>query len=330
MRIGTGNLCSKFAATLVALPLLAGWLATPVFAQDAVLGQRIEREASPRVPKVRTASPVDVKMAAYDFLRTIEQALGLDNTGSNAVLQSGPELFGGMKDPDKFVAGVRYIQLHSDAAMTAAREATADRPAFLNGSRAFVPNYPDRADLTFNALKLLGLVNNPWDRVQGTIAWRVYEGVLAGLEPFLFTYRQAVAIAACDPTGAACFIATPILAACEVSYHIASIPSVMVKNWEGWLDSAENEAAYKNAVLVLGDLASHDARILDKLNGQDSVISDIGTALALHDGRLATHDQEVKALINQISARLVANQLEIIKLLKTPEGRRPGFPKEGY
>jgi hypothetical protein len=330
MKIGSAFLCPRIAAILVALPLLAGGLATPVLAQDAALAQRTGHDAAPRLPKVRNASPVDVKMAAYEFLRTIEQALGLDNTGSNAVLQSGPELFGGMKDPDQFVANVRYLQLRSDAAITAARNAGPDLPVALYGNRPVPPNYPGRDDLTFIALKALGLVTNPGDRVQGTFAWRVYEGVLATLEPFLFTYRQAVAIAACDPTGAACLIATPILAACEVSYHVAAIPSEMVKNWESWLDSAENEAAWKNSALLLGDLASHDSRILDKLSGQDAAVSDLGTALALHDGRLATHDQEVKALINQLGARLLANQLEIIKLLKTPEGRRPGFGKEGY
>ena len=45
----------------------------------------------------------------------------------------------------------------------------------------------------------------------------------------------------------------------------------------------------------------------------------------IHDN-LETHDSDIKALLGQI----IANQMEIIKLLKTPEGRRPGWNTDGY
>lgn len=41
---------------------------------------------------------------------------------------------------------------------------------------------------------------------------------------------------------------------------------------------------------------------------------------------LDTHDTDIKELLSEIAA----NQREIIKLLKTPQGQRPGWNKEGY
>lgn len=45
----------------------------------------------------------------------------------------------------------------------------------------------------------------------------------------------------------------------------------------------------------------------------------------LHDN-LDTHDTDIKTLLSEIAG----NQKEIIKLLKTPQGNRPGWNKEGY
>ena len=45
----------------------------------------------------------------------------------------------------------------------------------------------------------------------------------------------------------------------------------------------------------------------------------------IHDD-LDTHDTDIKALLSEIAA----NQREIIKLLKTPQGNRPGWNVEGY
>ena len=45
----------------------------------------------------------------------------------------------------------------------------------------------------------------------------------------------------------------------------------------------------------------------------------------IHDD-LATHDTDIKSLLSEIAA----NQREIIKLLKTPQGKRPGWNVDGY
>jgi hypothetical protein len=48
--------------------------------------------------------------------------------------------------------------------------------------------------------------------------------------------------------------------------------------------------------------------------------------LKTHDDYLVQHDTDIKALLFEIAE----NQREIIKLLKTPQGNRPGWNKEGY
>lgn len=64
------------------------------------------------------------------------------------------------------------------------------------------------------------------------------------------------------------------------------------------------------------ELAAHDANIDSDLVTHDLKI----------ENQLSTHDLDIKGLLSDI----LANQEEIIKLLKTPEGKRPGWNKEGY
>lgn len=72
------------------------------------------------------------------------------------------------------------------------------------------------------------------------------------------------------------------------------------------IDSAEIEAAWKNTEVIHSDLVTHDSH------------------LTTHDNNLAAHDADIKARLNQIDAVLQ----EIIRLLITPQGRRPGFPRK--
>lgn len=90
-------------------------------------------------------------------------------------------------------------------------------------------------------------------------------------------------------------------------------------------DSAEqlavHDADIKNAIAqhdekISGEIASHDQNIAALVTQHDSAIAD----------QLSLHDAEIKELLRQI----VANQEETIKLLKTPEGKRPGWNKDGY
>ena len=83
---------------------------------------------------------------------------------------------------------------------------------------------------------------------------------------------------------------------------------------QGALDGAEIEATYENTLGLVGD------------------VSHIHDDLSVHETNLATHDTDIKALLATIQAiveangakldTLLARQLETIRLLHTPEGRR--------
>ena len=53
-------------------------------------------------------------------------------------------------------------------------------------------------------------------------------------------------------------------------------------------------------------------------------------SLYIGRGAMAKSNADLKKLLYDMLAKLVANQNEIIKLLKTPEGRRPGWGTAGY
>jgi hypothetical protein len=73
------------------------------------------------------------------------------------------------------------------------------------------------------------------------------------------------------------------------------------------IDSAEIEAAYENTVEINSNLVIHDGHLED------------------HDAALAQHDVDVKLLLMGIQDGvdlLLDRQLEVIRLLHTPQGRR--------
>ena len=66
--------------------------------------------------------------------------------------------------------------------------------------------------------------------------------------------------------------------------------------------------------------------IHDDMGSLNSVVNTSVGDLTAIKNRLGTHDADMKAVLEKI----LANQAEIIKLLLTPEGKRPGFGKGGY
>lgn len=98
---------------------------------------------------------------------------------------------------------------------------------------------------------------------------------------------------------------------------------------QGAIDGAEIEATYENTLGLVGDIAHvhHDLEMHD---------TDISGQLATHDVdlkfQLATHDSDIKTLLGDIQGAVDENQrlirifmgrqLEIMRLLITPSGRR--------
>lgn len=115
-----------------------------------------------------------------------------------------------------------------------------------------------------------------------------------------------VAVLACDALQNVEPISCGISAAAQVLVIGAQVVLDLFEVCSDSIDSAEIEAAWKNTKVIHSDLATHDSH------------------LTTHDNNLAAHDADIKARLNQIDAVLQ----EIIRLLITPQGRRPGFPRK--
>jgi len=167
----------------------------------------------------------------------------------------------------------------------------------------------------------------------------------------------ACTVGTCFPL--ACAIVCVPVEVLATAYQVITIPLKCADAWDAQIDSAEIQAAYENARIVLGDLTAHDDRVVLKLDQQASSLATHNSSLAAHDTwvraklleitgsgtalaeDLAAHDawvranmeknnSDMKKLLFDMLGKLVANQNEIIKLLKTPEGRRPGWIRDGY
>jgi hypothetical protein len=117
----------------------------------------------------------------------------------------------------------------------------------------------------------------------------------------------ACVVAGCDPTGVVCGGICGILEAAKLALKVAAIPLEACDVHQGAIDGAEIEATYENTKGLVGDVSR------------------------VHDD-LSAHDTDIKALLTTLQASvdansakidtLLARQLETIRLLHTPQGRR--------
>jgi hypothetical protein len=124
------------------------------------------------------------------------------------------------------------------------------------------------------------------------------------------TASLGVELIACPAAGAAWLLdnaSQELVTACEV--HTGNV------------DSAEIEAAYENSRTILYEL------------GDETKFTDDGE-LATHEtnikGAISTHDAEIKEQLTLIQDQLTQQQAKldkIIKLLNTPQGKRPNWNK---
>lgn len=152
------------------------------------------------------------------------------------------------------------------------------------------------------------------------VALEVAKGVWAGLsracdETVVILGEGGNASLACIPADIALFVAEGLVGAAEgtVEYFGAC---------DNGVDSAEVAGTWAGVKHIHTDLTEQTNQ------------------LTAHDTRLAVHDTDIKAKLEQQKGMLdqqkvmleavLANQKEIIKLLKTPEGRRPGWNVLGY
>ena len=295
------------AKRLVVFSLLVGLCSGPVIAEEE-----------------STYSAGEVRQAMVDALAGIEQAAGLLPEASLAISELDDEvveiLFSSMPNQGEFIAASQEIV--SRVANARARFAEG-KPGILKrqlqsvkrftGTPPFPPSYP--GGINYETILLLGLVDSQDDRCGGP-GYEAYEAALAGAEAAMAIGDAACEVAGCDPIVVFCLSICGAVETVGLGVLTARVPIDACAAHGGGVDSAEIEAGYEIGVSILGDLAAHDASIKSDLAAHDVRITD----------QLSAHDADIKALLTNV----LANQEEIIKLLKTPQGRRPGWGVEGY
>ncbi|MFA6956239.1 MAG: hypothetical protein WC538_10245 [Thermoanaerobaculia bacterium] len=298
----------------------------------------------------------DLQQALYDVVVAIEKAGGMEPTASTLLYWNRPEVEAALEAiPNKaaFLEASTQIVKRSQAARSAGLAPPQEIvPAVTatpeSGTAPYPPNYPDTStDLDYLLLRPLGLVTSNSSRCESA-GFAYYLAALAGAQISLTAAQLACDASGCDPTGIICISVCGATKIVQAGFLVARAPVDACNSWEGKLDAAENEAAYRNSVYILSDLSSHDDRIRALLAAQSgdsaelqaelqahdaavkALIAQLEASLGRHDARLSTHDADIKLLLDQSSKAIIGNEMEIIKLLKTPEGRRPGWGKEGY
>jgi hypothetical protein len=130
--------------------------------------------------------------------------------------------------------------------------------------------------------------------------------------------------AACDTAGAAPLVQVIACPAAGTAWLLDNASQELLTACEvhtGNVDSAEIEAAYENSRTVLYEL------------GDETKFTDDGE-LATHEsnikGAISAHDAEIKEQLTLIQDQLTQQQAKldkIIKLLNTPQGKRPNWNK---
>lgn len=281
-----------------------------------VLGSR-----SAVAQEVDALSAAEVRRALVDALSAIETAAALEPKASLAISELSDEtaeiLFSSMPNKEQFVASARRVAERIESIRMALPPdgsvgygGLSDPMLSSLTTAPFPPNYPDVNNVHYGVISLLGLVDSPDDRCGGADLDN-YESVLAGAKSAMAIADAACSVAGCDPTGLGCLAICGAVEAVKLGVLLADVPLVACAAHGRNVDSAEIEAGYENATSTLGDLAAHDANI---------------------DGDLAAHDARILSRLDELEAMLtnvLANQAEMIRLLKTPQGRRDGWNRGG-
>ncbi|NVJ67505.1 MAG: hypothetical protein HWE16_13540 [Gammaproteobacteria bacterium] len=155
--------------------------------------------------------------------------------------------------------------------------------------------------------------------------------------------QVAVAAGFGGNTSAACLISDAVYIAAKEAHNILSFCDAEVDEAQLETTFLRTEDLFNLGHEISDELAAHDSAIASLLGTHDSDIKDainqhdidIKSDIFQHDSdlkaALSQHDTEVKELLNLVlggQAQILANQAEIIELLKTPSGRRDGWNKQ--
>ncbi|OGP80366.1 MAG: hypothetical protein A2V86_00570 [Deltaproteobacteria bacterium RBG_16_49_23] len=319
---------------------LSVFLMITAFCPTTLLAQSGQYTSSGNPQQYGANNPQQFRQVLIELMQGIEEAAGLERNASQAISASSDEdmriLYDFWKNKEQFIDAAQNILGRIQAAQTLTGSRYPVTPKAL--SAAYSPDYP--MGYPYAYLKLFGIIDSPDDRCSAD--WLdYYRSAIAGAEASLYFFERLSAIAQCDPIGFVCVsFAIPVETA-KLILQTAKVPLTLCDAQDKGVDSAEIEAGYENTVTILTDLAAQASiagNIASALAAHDAQIKGTLAALSLKiENQLTTHDTAIKNLlqthdtnIKNFLQNILANQAEIIKLLKTPQGRRPGWEIEGY
>ena len=252
-----------------------------------------------------------------------------------------------LSDPDVF-ARANEQALAQEALLQELQPLAPIGPLSHLPSSSFPPDYPSGGNYDVYTATLPGLgilLNGPQNRTDASAVGGAY----IAYDTLEFTAIAAQAV--CDGSLLAAPIACPLAATANVAARAAQVVLQQAAYQDGLIDGAEIEAAFENTKTIIGqgndlaeDLENHDANIDADLAAHDANIdadlaahdANIDADLAAHDANidadLQQHDADIKELLEDLQGavdenqRLIkitmARQLEIMRLLITPNGRR--------
>jgi hypothetical protein len=266
--------------------------------------------ASPALTQAKdTADAAKFQQVMFRVLYEIEEAAGMPHRASKTIKELPKEgrdvLYKSLHDKEGFFqsadSALERIQAVK-AKLAADKPAVPDAPketltADLTAA-LYTPNYPPAYSAAYNIVKVLGLTSSNTKACDG-VGLEIYEDIHYTAEKVADVTDAICTVAGCDPTGIGCAIVCAFLQAYKEATLLARIPLAACKKHGEGVAAAEIEAAHENT---------------------RSIFTNLGT----HDGNLATHDAQIKALLTNHQAMLE----EVIRLLKTPQGQRDGWNQQ--
>ncbi len=298
----------RYLTILAAVAALAALLAAPALAGDKGPVTSSDRQLM------------------YDLMVSLEKAAGVAPYASVKILESSEEEFATMfsyiGDQESFYSSALKVMddLKAGGANATQQGLTAGKFTTLAtqplGDDPFPPDYPPASGFYYSTIvqelifyNLLPSTDANKTRCNSTGVADYYTVWVALYEAKAIT-DAICSFFGCDPTGGFCALACGPFEFYGGAVELAQRPLDLCGFHDANIDSAELQAGYENSVGIINSVNTHHTTIKASLD-----------ALHIKTDNLSGMVQTI--LDNQ--AIIISNQQTIITLLKTPQGRRPGW-----
>ena len=330
-----------------ALRVIIAFVITLAIAQPLVLQAQVDYESF-REDLVVFVETYGTE-ANSDLIADIQE-MSFDELQTYYSLLPDPTLFAQANEQAQARAELRQ-ELESLAPMA---------PLPLLPGSSYPPDYPSGGNYDVYTASLPGLgimLAGPQNRTDASAVG----GAFIAYDVLEFAALAAQAV--CDASLLAAPVACPLAGVANAAARADQIVLQQAAYQDGLIDGAEIEATYENSKTIIGqandlstelaahdtnidsDLVTHDANIDGDLAAHDANLAahdaNIDGDLAAHDanidGDLMQHDADIKELLEDLQGAVDENQrlikitmsrqLEIMRLLITPNGRRDINPE---